>query len=90
MPDQARSTISSTLSSSCSFSSPPSASSAAFQDYQRMLDLIRDIILATDLAHHLRIFKDLQKMADGMLQRHGNISYEIPSISSSHCVVALD
>ena len=30
-----------------------------------MLDLIRDVILATDLAHHLRIFKDLQKMADG-------------------------
>lgn len=35
------------------------------QDYQRMLDLMRDIILATDLAHHLRIFKDLQKMAEG-------------------------
>uniref|UniRef100_A0A8C9Z8A3 Phosphodiesterase n=1 Tax=Sander lucioperca TaxID=283035 RepID=A0A8C9Z8A3_SANLU len=34
------------------------------KDYTRMLDLIRDIILATDLAHHLRIFKDLQKMAD--------------------------
>ncbi|XP_051965932.1 cGMP-dependent 3',5'-cyclic phosphodiesterase-like, partial [Xyrauchen texanus] len=34
------------------------------KDYQRMLDLIRDIILATDLAHHLRIFRDLQKMAD--------------------------
>ncbi|XP_024911031.1 cGMP-dependent 3',5'-cyclic phosphodiesterase [Cynoglossus semilaevis] len=34
------------------------------KDYQRMLDLIRDIILATDLAHHLRIFKDLQKMSD--------------------------
>lgn len=33
-----------------------------------MLDLIRDIILATDLAHHLRIFKDLQKMADGQTQ----------------------
>lgn len=31
---------------------------------------MRDIILATDLAHHLRIFKDLQKMADGK-----NISY---------------
>uniref|UniRef100_A0A8C3SQJ0 Phosphodiesterase 2A n=1 Tax=Chelydra serpentina TaxID=8475 RepID=A0A8C3SQJ0_CHESE len=30
----------------------------------RMLDLMRDIILATDLAHHLRIFKDLQKMAE--------------------------
>lgn len=37
----------------------------ALQDYQRMLDLMRDIILATDLAHHLRIFKDLQKMAEG-------------------------
>ncbi|KAM6447720.1 cGMP-dependent 3',5'-cyclic phosphodiesterase isoform 3-T3 [Liasis olivaceus] len=34
------------------------------KEYQRMLDLMRDIILATDLAHHLRIFKDLQKMAD--------------------------
>uniref|UniRef100_A0A8C2ZCX2 Phosphodiesterase n=1 Tax=Cyclopterus lumpus TaxID=8103 RepID=A0A8C2ZCX2_CYCLU len=34
------------------------------KDYTRMLDLIRDVILATDLAHHLRIFKDLQKMAD--------------------------
>lgn len=46
----------------------PSGSSS-FQDYQRMLDLIRDIILATDLAHHLRIFKDLQKMADGTIQQ---------------------
>ncbi|NXT25428.1 PDE2A phosphodiesterase, partial [Syrrhaptes paradoxus] len=34
------------------------------KDYQRVLDLMRDIILATDLAHHLRIFKDLQKMAE--------------------------
>ncbi|XP_030236370.1 cGMP-dependent 3',5'-cyclic phosphodiesterase isoform X1 [Gadus morhua] len=34
------------------------------RDYQRMLDLMRDIILATDLAHHLRIFKDLQRIAD--------------------------
>lgn len=39
------------------------------QDYQRMLDLMRDIILATDLAHHLRIFKDLQKMAEGATPR---------------------
>ena len=30
-----------------------------------MLDLMRDIILATDRAHHLRIFKDLQQLADG-------------------------
>lgn len=35
-----------------------------------MLDLMRDIILATDLAHHLRIFKDLQKMAEGATPRH--------------------
>ncbi|XP_019904328.3 cGMP-dependent 3',5'-cyclic phosphodiesterase isoform X4 [Esox lucius] len=34
------------------------------KDYQRMLDLMRDIILATDLAHHLRIFPDLQRMAN--------------------------
>lgn len=34
-----------------------------------MLDLMRDIILATDLAHHLRIFKDLQKMAEGSTPR---------------------
>ncbi|KAL4647098.1 cGMP-dependent 3',5'-cyclic phosphodiesterase isoform X1 [Arapaima gigas] len=43
------------------------------KDYQRMLDLMRDIILATDLAHHLRIFKDLQKMADaGYNPKNGN------------------
>ena len=35
------------------------------QDYQRSLDLVQDIILATDLAHHLRIVKDLRKMAKG-------------------------
>ena len=29
-----------------------------------MLDLIRDIILATDLAHHLKIMKDLENMAE--------------------------
>uniref|UniRef100_A0A803JS08 Phosphodiesterase n=1 Tax=Xenopus tropicalis TaxID=8364 RepID=A0A803JS08_XENTR len=33
------------------------------KDYQRMLDLMRDIILATDLAHHLRIFKELTRMS---------------------------
>ena len=33
-----------------------------------MLDLMRDIILATDLAHHLRIFKDLQRIADRTYQ----------------------
>uniref|UniRef100_A0A3P9Q1M2 Phosphodiesterase n=1 Tax=Poecilia reticulata TaxID=8081 RepID=A0A3P9Q1M2_POERE len=41
-----------------------SSEGSVMEDYQRMLDLIRDIILATDLAHHLRIFKDLQRMAD--------------------------
>lgn len=42
-----------------------------------MLDLIRDIILATDLAHHLRIFKDLQKMADGMSLQHASQMYPL-------------
>ncbi|XP_052828434.1 cGMP-dependent 3',5'-cyclic phosphodiesterase isoform X2 [Octopus bimaculoides] len=32
------------------------------KQYTRVLDLMRDIILATDLAHHLRILKDLEKM----------------------------
>ncbi|XP_041463445.1 cGMP-dependent 3',5'-cyclic phosphodiesterase-like isoform X3 [Lytechinus variegatus] len=32
-------------------------------EYQKALDLVQDIILATDLAHHLRIHKDLEKMA---------------------------
>uniref|UniRef100_A0AAY4AZG3 Phosphodiesterase n=1 Tax=Denticeps clupeoides TaxID=299321 RepID=A0AAY4AZG3_9TELE len=35
------------------------------KDYQRMLDLMCDIILATDLAHHLRILGDIQKMVTG-------------------------
>ena len=34
------------------------------QEYTQVLDLIRDIILATDLAHHLRIVKDLESMAN--------------------------
>ena len=34
-------------------------------DYARALDLIRDIILATDMAHHLRILEDVHAMADG-------------------------
>ncbi|XP_067841717.1 cGMP-dependent 3',5'-cyclic phosphodiesterase isoform X2 [Heptranchias perlo] len=32
------------------------------KDYQRMLDMVRDSILATDVAHHLRIFPELQAM----------------------------
>ena len=36
------------------------------QDYERVLDLMRDIILATDLAHHLKIMKDLEKMSEGL------------------------
>lgn len=35
------------------------------QDYHRILDLMHDIILATDIAHHLRILGDLQKMSTG-------------------------
>jgi len=33
-------------------------------DYTRCLDLIRDNILATDLAHHIRIFPEIQAMAE--------------------------
>ncbi|XP_038057075.1 cGMP-dependent 3',5'-cyclic phosphodiesterase-like isoform X2 [Patiria miniata] len=33
-------------------------------DYQNGLDLMQDIILATDLAHHLRIIKELKQMAE--------------------------
>jgi cGMP-dependent 3',5'-cyclic phosphodiesterase len=36
------------------------------QDYEKVLDLMREIILATDLGHHLRIIKDLEKMAEGL------------------------
>lgn len=35
------------------------------QDYQNVLDLMQDIILATDLAHHLRIINELKQMASG-------------------------
>ena len=38
-----------------------------FQEYQQVLDLMRDIILATDLAHHLRIFESLEEMAKSKL-----------------------
>ncbi|XP_022085012.1 cGMP-dependent 3',5'-cyclic phosphodiesterase-like isoform X8 [Acanthaster planci] len=34
------------------------------EDYQTVLDLMQDIILATDLAHHLRIIKELKQMAE--------------------------
>ncbi|BFZ15143.1 hypothetical protein BsWGS_18182 [Bradybaena similaris] len=34
------------------------------KEYQIVLDLMREIILATDLAHHLRAVKDQEKMAE--------------------------
>lgn len=33
------------------------------KDYTQVLDLMRDIILATDLAHHLKILKNIEAMA---------------------------
>ena len=39
-------------------------------DYSRALDYIRDIILATDLAHHLRILKQLQGLAQSVSELH--------------------
>ncbi|XP_052278028.1 cGMP-dependent 3',5'-cyclic phosphodiesterase-like isoform X1 [Dreissena polymorpha] len=34
------------------------------KDYQTVLDLMRDIILATDLAHHFKIMKNLTELAN--------------------------
>ena len=34
-----------------------------FQEYQSVLDLMRDIILATDLAHHLRSVKEQDQLS---------------------------
>ena len=34
-----------------------------FQDYEKALDLVRDIILATDLASHLKIIPELENLA---------------------------
>ena len=41
-----------------------------FQNYERVLDLMQEIILATDLAHHIRIFKDVEEMARGNVKNH--------------------
>lgn len=62
-----------------------------------MLDLMRDIILATDLAHHLRILKDLQKMADGKLSPYilsqclmkGSTSLLYHFFLKSYCLLCL-
>lgn len=35
------------------------------KEYEQLLDLIRDIILSTDIAHHLRIRGGLEGMAQG-------------------------
>ena len=57
------------------------------QNYERVLDLMRDIILATDLAHHLKILTDLEKMADGKkLNFLGHISVIKPKEKYfTHC-----
>jgi len=39
------------------------------QDYQRVLDHMRDVILATDLAQHLRLRKEMQAMLDSGYRR---------------------
>jgi hypothetical protein len=35
------------------------------QEYEKVLDLVKDIILATDLAHHLKIIGQLKSLTDG-------------------------
>jgi len=37
-----------------------------WQDYEKVLDLVKDIVLATDLAHHLKIVDDINAMAKGL------------------------
>jgi len=45
-------------------------------DYTRCLDLIRDNILSTDLAHHLRMLPEMEKMvAGGVKGEDGNHHY---------------
>ncbi|XP_052077055.1 cGMP-dependent 3',5'-cyclic phosphodiesterase-like isoform X2 [Mytilus californianus] len=39
------------------------------KDYQHVLDLMRDIILATDLAHHLKILKNIEAMAKDKFEK---------------------
>jgi len=43
------------------------------KEYEQLLDLIRDIILSTDIAHHLRIRGGLEAMAEGLLFQKHNI-----------------
>lgn len=47
------------------------------KDYTTVLDLVRDIILATDLAHHLKIMNSLKEMAkvgfDSKNERHHSL-----------------
>uniref|UniRef100_A0A6A7FW97 Phosphodiesterase n=1 Tax=Hirondellea gigas TaxID=1518452 RepID=A0A6A7FW97_9CRUS len=47
------------------------------EEYTQCLDLIRDIILATDLAHHLRLLGELKEMAtngyDSTIPRHRHL-----------------
>ncbi|XP_076070343.1 uncharacterized protein LOC143042018 isoform X1 [Mytilus galloprovincialis] len=40
------------------------------KDYQHVLDLMRDIILATDLAHHLKILKNIEAMAKDKFEKN--------------------
>ncbi|GFV52794.1 cGMP-dependent 3',5'-cyclic phosphodiesterase [Trichonephila clavipes] len=43
-----------------------SSEGSVLEEYKQCLDYIRDIILATDLAHHFRILKDIKKvLTDG-------------------------
>ncbi|KAL4230916.1 cGMP-dependent 3' [Mactra antiquata] len=41
-----------------------SSEGSVLEDYQQVLDLMRDIVLATDLAHHFKILKQLREMAE--------------------------
>ncbi|KAK2152627.1 hypothetical protein LSH36_324g02051 [Paralvinella palmiformis] len=40
-----------------------SSEGSVMEDYEKVLDLVKDIVLATDLAHHLKIVDDINAMA---------------------------
>lgn len=53
-------------------------------DYSRALDFIRDIILATDLAHHLRILKQLKGLAQSASRSRATWTTYFDAAESSH------
>jgi len=50
------------------------------EDYEQTLDLVRDVILSTDIAHHLRIRGGLEAMVEGEIRPRFDLLTEIIAI----------